>query len=157
MRIPRLISLLALLLGLAACGDATGSGHLISGVWQRLEADAGASASREYLVFEPYGRFARDVGGGHADGGDPPLFYYREEGEYRVRSDRLELRLTHRMDWSLQDGGPPRVTTLPGEWEDAGTVTVAGETMVRTYVADSGGGPEETRVVYQRATAERLD
>lgn len=153
MRIPRLISLLVLPLALAACGDATGSEHPFSAAWVRMEETGPIAAeSREYLHFGADGRFTREIGGG---GFTRDLSrFYREEGEYRVRGDRLELSITLVTEWNVAEGGPPRVTTLAGEWYDAGTVHVVGNLMVRRYFSEPPDARAEIRATYRRLSAQ---
>jgi len=151
MRIRRWISLLLLPLALAACEDATGSEPPIVGGWALQQTGPTRPWLAEELFFAADGGFVRQ-----ASFESDRIYHFRLEGEYRVRGGRLELRLVRQVSWN-EDAGPAEVSELPGTWEDAGTVQLLGDLMVRTYVTFPADAPEETRAAYRRIPFESLE
>jgi hypothetical protein len=153
MRILRLIFLLVFPLALAACGDATGPEQRIVGGWARMLEQ---SRTAEHLFFGTAGDFRQEIGlTSDVLGPDDETYWFEAEGEYRVRGERLELRVTRESEWRV--GSPPRVTELPGTWEDAGTAVVFIDRLVRTYYNSPPDAAVQTRATYQRIPHERLE
>jgi hypothetical protein len=153
MRTLRLLALLALPLAISACEHVLITEEHLEGLWLREREHVPPGQISEHLDFGADGSFKRDVRHYGYNGQAPSELsgYYTVEGEYRVRDERLELRLVRETSWDALIGGPETVTGLPGEWADAGTVLIVGERMIRTYTTYPADAPVETTVTYHRA------
>lgn len=153
MRIPRLIPFIALALALSACENAlVVTDERLVGTWLLEEQPVPPGRMREQVAFGAGGSFVRDVRfyGYNGQSATELSGYYRLTGEYRLNGDRLEIRPVREISWDALVGGQPSIRDLSGEWGDAGTVRIEGDTMIRTFFTYPADAPVETTVRYHR-------
>ncbi|HEU4881866.1 MAG TPA: hypothetical protein VFT45_06470 [Longimicrobium sp.] len=106
----------------------------------RMKFGADGSYSSELLWIGFYGRPADEVTG-----------YLRTRGKYRMEGDRLMLAIDFAETWQKYAVGPnPSVSRPRPVWGERGTLAVAGDQLIHTYVSAPADAPETFTEVYRR-------
>jgi hypothetical protein len=163
MRIDRILPLLAAaLLGTAACSGADDllvpdtwvASVSVVGQWvSSMPANDGAH-TEERMTFGDDGSFSSEILwiGFHGRPAAEVTGYYRTRGSYALDGDRLMVRTTRAEQWQKYAVGenPSVVTTSNPIWTERGTLAVAGDRLLHTYVSAPADAPETFTQVYQR-------